>query len=181
MKVTETYIKGCFVLEPNVFEDERGIFFESYNKKLFEKEIGRKVDFVQDNHSVSKKGVLRGLHFQQGEHSQAKLLRVVKGEILDVVVDLRKESSTFGQHFKINLSSKDKKMLFMPKGMAHGFLVLEENTAFAYKCDNYYNKDADSGIFYADADLKIDWEFSTQEIILSKKDKNLQTFKDFCG
>lgn len=181
MKATETYIKGCFVLEPTIFEDERGVFFESYNKTVFEKAIGKKVDFVQDNHSVSQKGVLRGLHFQTGQYVQAKLLRVVQGEVLDVVVDLRKDSKTFGQHFKIRLSKANNKMLFIPKGMAHGFLVLEPDTVFVYKCDNHYNKESDSGIFYADKDLNIDWEYSMDSIVLSDKDKKLHTFKDFCG
>ena len=180
MKATETILKGCFVLEPTIYEDERGVFYEAYNKATFEKGIGKKVDFVQDNHSVSQKGVLRGLHFQTGRNAQAKLLRVVKGEVLDVVVDLRKESATFGKHFKIQLSESNKKMLFIPKGMAHGFLVLKEETIFSYKCDNYYKKEADSGIFYDDADLNIDWEFPKEDIILSHKDKNLQSFKEFC-
>lgn len=181
MKVTETHIKGCFVLEPKVFEDERGVFFESYNKSVFEEAIGKRVDFVQDNHSVSGKGVLRGLHFQTGKFAQAKLLRVVQGEVLDVVVDLRKDSNTFGQHFKIRLSKTNNKTLFIPKGMAHGFLVLDPDTVFTYKCDSHYNKEADSGIFYADSDLNIDWEYPNDKIILSNKDKALQSFKNFCG
>lgn len=180
MEATETYIKGCFVLEPIIHEDKRGVFFESYNKAVFEEAIGVKVDFIQDNYSVSQKGVLRGLHFQTGVDAQAKLISVVQGEVLDIVVDLRKESSTFGKHFKIKLSENNKKMLFIPKGMAHGFLAIKENTIFVYKCNNHYNKDSDSGIYYADKDLDIDWEYPLYDIILSDKDKNLQSFQDFC-
>ena len=177
MKITETILEGCYVLEPKIFEDERGIFFESYNKKDFEERIGLNIDFVQDNHSVSKKGVLRGLHFQKGENAQAKLVRVVKGEVLDVVVDIRKESPTFGRHFKIKLSDTNNKALFIPKGMAHGFLTLSEEAVFVYKCDSYYQKQAESGIMYNDEDLGIDWEYPSKKIILSKKDRQLPSLK----
>lgn len=165
------------MIKPNVFTDNRGMFFESYNKLKFEKAIGQKVDFVQDNQSESKRGVLRGLHFQKGEHAQAKWVRVIKGEILDVVIDLRTDSKTFGQHFTIRLSEDNLKSLFIPKGMAHGFLTLSENATFSYKCDNYYHQASESGIIYNDETLNIDWEISPQNIILSEKDMELTTFK----
>lgn len=176
MKVTETYLKDCFIFEPKVFEDERGSFFESYQKERFEEATGEKVNFVQSNHSVSKQGVLRGLHFQQGAYAQAKLVQVIKGEVVDVVVDLRQNSETLGQHFKIRLSDHNKKMLFIPKGMAHGFLSLTDDTVFAYKCDNYYDKSSERGIIYNDDMLNIDWEFPLEKLILSQKDKQLPSF-----
>lgn len=177
MIATPTPLEGCFMIKPNVFTDNRGMFFESYNKLKFEKAIGQKVDFVQDNQSESKRGVLRGLHFQKGEHAQAKWVRVIKGEILDVVIDLRTDSKTFGQHFTIRLSEDNLKSLFIPKGMAHGFLTLSENATFSYKCDNYYHQASESGIIYNDETLNIDWEISPQNIILSEKDMELTTFK----
>jgi len=178
VKITETNLKGCYLLEPTVFKDKRGAFFESYNKEDFEQHIGKTVDFVQDNHSISNKGVLRGLHFQKGEYAQAKLVRAVKGEVLDVIVDIRKDSPTFGQHFRIRLSSKNQKMVFIPKGLAHGFLTLEDDTIFVYKCDNYYNKKAERGIIYNDTDLNVNWEYPQDQVILSEKDKLLPRFKD---
>ena len=178
MKVTETSIKGCFIIEPQVFGDDRGVFFEAFHKEKFQIAIGQEIDFVQDNQSVSKQGVLRGLHFQTGAHAQAKLVQVVKGEVLDVVVDLRMKSSTFGQHFKINLSEDNKKILFIPKGMAHGFLTLSEEVVFTYKCDNYYHKASEGGIIYNDDILKIDWEYPQEKIVLSEKDRKLPTFKE---
>jgi len=178
MKITETSLKGCFVLDPTVFEDERGVFFESYNKKNFEERIGKHIDFVQDNHSVSHKGVLRGLHYQKGTSAQAKLVRAVKGEVLDVVVDLRKDSDTFGKHFKTKLSEHNNRSLYIPKGMAHGFLALKNKTVFVYKCDNYYNRDSESGIIYNDLVLGVDWEYPAEKIMLSEKDQLLPTFKD---
>lgn len=165
-------------MEPTLFDDERGRFFESYNHREFQEKTGLRVNFVQDNHSISKKGVLRGLHFQAGEYAQAKLVRVIKGAVLDVVVDLRKGSSTFGEYFKTRLSEDNHKMLFIPEGMAHGFLALEEDTVFTYKCSRYYHKSAESGIIYNDADLDIDWEYPSHEIILSEKDRQLLSFKD---
>ncbi len=177
MIVEETFLKGCFVVTPKVFEDERGYFFESFNKKIFEKETGVVIDFVQDNQSKSSKGVLRGLHFQTGEFEQAKLVRVVKGSVLDACVDVRKESPTFGKHFSIVLDAVKKKQLFIPRGFAHGFLVLEDDTVFSYKCDNYYNKTSEKGIIYNDEILNIDWGFSEEELILSEKDIALPTFK----
>lgn len=180
MKITETYLKGCFVIEPQIFNDERGQFFEAYHKEKFEKAIGQQIDFVQDNVSVSKKGVLRGLHFQEGAHAQSKLVRVVKGSVLDVAVDLRKNSATFGKYFKLELSAENQKALFIPKGMAHGFLTLSEQAVFAYKCDAYYHQASESGIIYNDPTLNIDWQLTKEEIILSEKDELLPTFKTFC-
>ena len=174
----ETKLKGCFIIEPTIFRDDRGLFYESYQKDKFENQLGEKVDFVQDNVSVSKKGVLRGLHYQKGIHAQAKLIQVLKGEALDVVVDLRKGSKTFGKHFKLKISSTNKKSIFIPKGMAHGFLALTEEVIFTYKCDNYYNYMAEGGIVYNDVDLNIDWEISTDKAILSKKDLSLPALKD---
>ncbi len=179
MIVEETYLKGCFVITPKVFEDERGYFFENFNKKIFEKETGVVIDFVQDNQSLSSKGVLRGLHFQSGKFEQAKLVRVIKGSVLDFCVDLRKDSPTFGKHFSIILDVVEKKQLFIPRGFAHGFLVLEDNTIFSYKCDNYYNKASEKGIIYNDETLNIDWKFSKENLILSEKDRALPTFKTF--
>lgn len=179
MKVEETYLKGCFVMTPIVFEDERGYFLESFNKETFEKETGVVTHFVQDNQSRSSKGVLRGLHFQTGNFAQSKLIRVVKGKVLDVCVDIRKESSTFGKHFSILLDAINHKQLFIPKGFAHGFLVLEDDTIFSYKCDNFYNKDSESGILFNDKDLNIDWEFPLNNLIISEKDKQLLSFKNF--
>lgn len=178
MILTETIFEGCYVLEPSVFKDERGLFFELYQKEVFQKTIGRKVQFVQDNVSVSKKGVLRGLHFQKGSHSQAKLVTVLEGEVLDVVVDLRKGSKTFGNSFKQKLSSVNRKSIFIPKGMAHGFLTLSDNTIFSYKCDSIYNPKSESGILFNDPNLNIDWELPINELILSEKDLKLPMLKD---
>lgn len=177
MIVEETYLKGCFVIYPQVFEDERGYFFESFNKKTFEKHTGITTNFVQDNQSKSLKGVLRGLHFQTGEFAQAKLVSVIKGKVLDVCVDIRKQSATFGKHVSIILDDKDHKQLYIPKGFAHGFVVLENDTIFSYKCDNFYNKASESGILYNDPDLDIDWNLSTEKRIISEKDLKLPLFK----
>jgi dTDP-4-dehydrorhamnose 3,5-epimerase len=177
MKVTETYLKGCFIVEPTVFTDGRGNFFESFNQKVFEDKIGLKVNFVQDNQSISQRGVLRGLHLQKGEFAQAKLVRVVKGKVLDVAVDFRKDSLTYGKHFSIELSEENNKQLFVPRGFLHGFITLEDNTVFSYKCDNYYNSKFEVGIIYNDLDLKIDWEINESDIILSEKDTKLKVFK----
>lgn len=177
MKITESRLKGCFIIEPQVFEDERGQFFESYNKQRFEEAIGQAVIFVQDNQSVSKRGVLRGLHFQNDDYAQAKLVRVAHGEVLDVIVDLRKGSKTFGQHFKLKLSGQNNKMIFIPKGMAHGFVTFSEQAIFSYKCDAYYHKASENGILYNDETLQIDWELPENEIVLSDKDLQLPSFK----
>ncbi|MEM6516583.1 MAG: dTDP-4-dehydrorhamnose 3,5-epimerase [Bacteroidota bacterium] len=179
MKVKESFLKGCFVIEPTVFEDERGYFFESFNEKKFSELTGWDVKFVQDNESKSSKGVLRGLHFQTGKYEQAKLVRVINGSVLDVCVDLRRDSPTFGKHFSILLSESNKKQLFIPRGFAHGFVVLENHTIFNYKCDNYYNKASEDGIIYNDKALSIDWHIPNAELIFSEKDKALRTFKNF--
>ncbi len=178
MKIEKTKLQDCYIISPNSFEDSRGLFFESYNKEVLEGKLGIPLNFVQDNHSLSNRGVLRGLHFQTGAQAQAKLVRVVAGEVIDIVVDIRKESPTFGQHLKVRLSAENQKMVFIPRGMAHGFLATEDNTIFVYKCDNYYHKSAESGIIYNDAELAIDWEFSADEITLSEKDKCLPGFKE---
>ncbi len=178
MKVTETHLKGCFIIEPSVFHDERGLFFESFQKEQLERVIGHEVDFVQDNQSISKQGVLRGLHFQEGAHAQAKLVQVIKGEVLDVIVDLRKDSLTFGQHMTIELSDTNKKLVFIPKGMAHGFVVRSKEAIFAYKCDAYYHQPAERGLIYNDSTLGIDWGYPSEDVILSAKDAALPTFKE---
>lgn len=178
IKAKETKLKGCFVLEPKVHVDERGYFFESYNHRDFCKAIGQEVNFVQDNQSYSKKGVLRGLHFQKGEYAQAKLISVIQGRIQDVVVDLRKDSPTFGQNLSIELSSTNKMQLFIPKGFAHGFLTLSETAEVFYKCDNYYNYQAEGGIRYDCEELAINWSIGHAEPIINEKDRML-SFSDF--
>ncbi|MFK2819089.1 dTDP-4-dehydrorhamnose 3,5-epimerase [Flavobacteriaceae sp. LMIT009] len=177
MIAEEIYLKGCFILAPTTYRDHRGLFFESYNQQAFEKIIGRKIDFIQDNHSVSNKGVLRGLHYQKGEYAQAKLIRVVKGSVLDVCVDIRPESETFGKHFSIILDGIDNKQLFIPRGFAHGFLSLEDETIFNYKCDNYYNKESEAGLRFDDPNLNIDWNFPLNNLILTEKDLQLPTLE----
>lgn len=181
-KRVETGIKDLIVIEPTVFGDNRGFFMESYSKKDFS-EIGMDIEFVQDNHSKSKKGVLRGLHFQT-QHVQGKLVRVTAGAVLDVAVDLRKDSSTFGKHYLVELTADNKKMFYIPPGFAHGFLTLEDNTEFQYKCTDYYAPEFDSGVLWNDTDIAIDWNFekyglSVDEILLSDKDKKQQTLKEF--
>jgi dTDP-4-dehydrorhamnose 3,5-epimerase len=178
MNIVETGFEGCFVLEPIVFEDQRGFFLETFNQEKFQKLLGKQVDFVQDNVSYSNKGVLRGLHYQKGNSSQAKLVNVLHGEVLDVVVDLRPNSKNFGKHFKIKLSSINKKQLFIPRGFAHGFLVLSEYAIFSYKCDNFYCKEQEAGIIYNDPTINIDWRIDMIDLILSKKDMQLPIFKD---
>jgi dTDP-4-dehydrorhamnose 3,5-epimerase len=177
MKVEETRLKGCFIIHDTVFGDPRGYFFESFNQQRFESLTGRKVAFVQDNQSKSSRGVLRGLHFQQGEHVQAKLVRVFQGRVLDVAVDLRKDSPTFGQHVSVELSEDSHTQFFVPRGFAHGFAVLSEEAVFFYKCDNYYNKASEGGIIYNDGDLGIDWKIAESEMLLSDKDKELPEFQ----
>jgi dTDP-4-dehydrorhamnose 3,5-epimerase len=173
MKVIETKLKDCYIIEPTIFGDDRGYFFESFNKEKFKELTGKEIEFIQDNEAFSNRGVLRGLHFQKGEFAQAKLIRVVKGKVLDVVVDIRPESKTFGEVYTCVLSSENKKQLFVPRGFAHGYSVLEDNTVFVYKCDNYYQPKSESGIMYNDSTLGIDWMLSKDEIILSEKDSIL--------
>lgn len=179
MIVKETNLKGCFIIEPTIFDDGRGSFFESFNKQKFNEKIGSVVNFVQDNQSFSQRGVLRGLHIQKGDFSQAKLVRVIKGKVLDVAVDVRENSSTYGKHFSIELSGENNKQLFVPRGFLHGFSVLENDTIFSYKCDNYYNKASEDGVIYNDEDLEIDWLLEKEEIVLSEKDTKLKNFKEF--
>ena len=178
MRIEETILEGCFLIHDTFFGDERGYFFESFNRKRFFAQTGIAIDFVQDNQSRSQKGVLRGLHFQQGDFAQAKLVRVLKGSVLDVAVDLRKSSATFGKHCAVELSEDSHTQLFVPRGFAHGFVVLSEEAVFFYKCDNYYEKTSEAGIRYNDIDLAIDWRLPESEMILSEKDKTLPTFKE---
>ncbi|MCI7223513.1 dTDP-4-dehydrorhamnose 3,5-epimerase [Fusobacterium sp.] len=183
-KKIETEIEGLYIIEPTVFGDERGFFVESYNKNDFT-ELGISDEFVQDNHSKSKKGVLRGLHFQT-KFSQGKLVRVIKGSVYDVAVDLRKDSKTFGKHFGLELSAENKRIFFIPKDFAHGFLTLEDNTEFTYKCTDFYHPEYDSGIMWNDKDINIDWNFEKynlkeKDIVLSEKDKKHQSLKEYEG
>ena len=178
MTATETKLRGCFIIEPKVFKDPRGYFFESFNQNKFNELIGKTIDFVQDNESFSSKGVLRGLHFQTGAYAQAKLVRVIEGAVLDVVVDIRKESPTFSEHFSIELSEDNKRQLFVPKGFAHGFIVLSETAIFSYKCDNFYNKASEQGLRYDDPSLGIDWKLPANEFIVSEKDLVLPTLSN---
>lgn len=165
-------------MRPKVFRDERGLFYETYNQRVFEKTTGLKIDFVQDNQSVSSKGVLRGLHFQRGEMAQAKLVRVVKGKVLDIVVDIRKDSDTFGKSFSIVLDDVEHLQLFVPRGFAHGFITLSEQSIFSYKCDNFYDKASEGGIIYNDATLALDWHLPKEEFIISAKDLELPGFEE---
>lgn len=170
MQAEQTPLKGCFLIHNTVFEDERGYFFESFNAARFFKETGVNVVFVQDNQSHSVKGVLRGIHFQKGEFAQAKLVRVLKGKVLDIAVDLRKSSPTFGQYYSVVLSEESQAQLYIPRGFGHGFLVLSETVDFFYKCDNFYNKAAEGGISYNDTQLNIDWQMQPEDLIISSKD-----------
>ena len=178
MIVEKTKLEGCFIIEPKVFKDSRGYFLETFNQKVFNKSISKNINFIQDNESFSSKGVLRGLHYQIGEHAQAKLVRVIKGSVLDVCVDIRKESSTFGQYVSVELNETNKKQLFIPRGFAHGFVVLSETAIFSYKCDNFYNTEAERGIIYNDKDLDINWLLNKSNLQLSEKDLQLPTFKE---
>jgi len=181
MEIVKTPLKDSVLIYPKVFEDERGHFFESYKENFFS-DSGIPTNFVQDNQSMSMKGVLRGLHFQKPPFAQGKLVRVLKGKVLDVAVDVRKDSPTYGQWYSVILSEENKKIFWIPVGFAHGFLTLEDNTVFCYKCTNYYNSESDSGILWKDQDLKIDWrleEFKIENPSLSEKDAKLQTLKEY--
>nr|WP_317632523.1 dTDP-4-dehydrorhamnose 3,5-epimerase [uncultured Flavobacterium sp.] len=178
MNITETKLKGCFILEPRKFEDERGYFFESFNEKTFNDLTGTNTHFVQDNQSYSTKGVIRGLHAQAGDHAQAKLVRVLKGEVIDVAVDARPDSPTFGQHVAVHLSAENNRQLFVPRGFLHGFSVLSEEAVFFYKCDNFYNKESEQGILYNSPELNIDWGIDAGAEIVSEKDIILPTFNE---
>jgi len=176
MNITKTDIQGLIIIEPQIFKDSRGCFFESWNAKKF-KQLGISEDFVQDNQSVSSKGVLRGLHFQNPPYAQAKLVRVIEGSVLDVAVDLRKNSPTYGKHVSVILSEQNNKSFFIPKGFAHGFLSLEDNTVFNYKCSDYYNKESEGSLLWNDEDLKIDWQIDNP--LISEKDLKADLFKNF--
>lgn len=178
MNFIKTSIPDLVIIEPKVFGDHRGYFLESFKKKEFEEQI-YKVDFVQDNESKSSRGVLRGLHFQKPTCAQSKLVRCIKGKVLDVALDLRKGSPTYGKYEAIELSDENKRQLFVPRGFAHGYSVLSDDTIFAYKVDNWYAPDYEDGILWNDETLNINWKLNESEVILSEKDKNLQLFKDF--
>lgn len=178
MPFISTKIKDVVIFEPRIFTDDRGYFFETYNEKLFN-DNGITAKFVQDNQSKSSYGVIRGLHFQKGEHAQAKLVRVLQGSVLDVAVDLRKGSETYGKHVAVELSDVNNLQLFIPRGFAHGFSVLSRTAVFAYKCDNLYCKESEGGIDCNDPDLGIDWQIPAEDRVLSEKDKLHPLFKDF--
>lgn len=173
MEIIQTKLNDCFIIKPTLFEDERGYFFESFNQNTFKRLTGLDTLFVQDNQAKSNYGILRGLHFQKGEHAQAKLVSVVTGRVLDVAVDLRKDSPTYLQHIAVELSAQNHLQLFVPRGFGHGYSVLEDDTIFCYKCDNFYNKQAEGGVLYNDPDLGIDWQIPPDKIILSEKDRIL--------
>lgn len=179
MKIEKTPLGGCIVITPQVFGDNRGEFVLNFNKKDFEDAVGYEVNFVLENQSTSKYGVIRGLHLQKGEFAQAKLVRCIKGKILDVVVDFRKESPTYLQHFSVELTPENKKQIFVPRGFLHGFSVLEDESTVVYMCDNYYNPESEFGIMYNDATFGIDWKINENDVDLSEKDKELKAFVDF--
>lgn len=177
MEYIKTKIDGVVIVQPRVFDDQRGYFFESWKKEEFEQHVG-KVDFVQDNESKSSYGVLRGLHYQKGEASQAKLVRVIKGRVVDVAVDLRQDSPTFGQHVMVELNDENKRQLFIPRGFAHGFLVLSDEAIFTYKVDNAYNPQAEASIRFDDPSLGIEWPLDLKEVMTSPKDLRGVAFND---
>lgn len=181
MKAIETKLKGCFILEPVKYGDSRGYFFESFNDNTFRSLTGANTQFVQDNQSFSSKGVLRGLHAQSGEHAQAKLVRVLHGKVLDVAVDVRPNSPTFGEHITVELSEENNLQLFVPRGFLHGFVVLSDTATFFYKCDNFYNKESECGIHPLDATVAVDWQLPVEELILSDKDKDAPGFQEIFG
>ena len=178
MKIKETPLKDCYIIEPTVFEDERGYFYEKFNEKKFEELTGLNGHFVQDNVSKSSYGVLRGLHLQKGAFAQAKLVSCLEGSVWDEALDLREESPSFGKWFGIELSAENKLQFYVPRGFAHGFAVLSDEAVFAYKCDNFYNKESEGGILWNDSDLNIDWKLPAEAVILSEKDKVQALFKD---
>lgn len=178
MEIKETKLKGCYILEPKKFEDSRGYFFESFNEKTFNSLTGNSTKFVQDNQSFSTKGVIRGLHAQLGEFAQAKLVRVLEGRVIDIAVDVRKDSPTFGEHVAVELSKENNLQLFVPRGFLHGFVVLSDTATFFYKCDNFYHKESECGIIYNDPTLNIDWQIEDNDHVVSEKDLVLPTFKE---
>lgn len=178
MKIKSTPIADCYILEPTIFQDGRGYFFERYNQNTLQKLIGEKIDFVQDNESFSTYGVIRGLHAQKGAAAQTKLVSVIEGKVFDVAVDIRKDSTTYGKSFGIILSAENKKQLYIPKGLLHGFAVLSKHAKFIYKCDEFYDKSAEFGVRYNDPDLNIDWQIPEKNHIISDKDQKLPFLKD---
>lgn len=178
MEIIKTDIEGVVIIEPRIFKDARGYFFESYSQREFEENVG-KIDFCQDNESMSSYGVMRGLHFQRPPFTQSKLVRCVKGRVLDVAVDIRKKSPTYGQHVAVELTEDNHRQLFIPKGFAHGFAVLSGTAVFQYKCDNFYHPEADGGISILDNSLGIDWRIPTDKAILSDKDTRHPMLADF--
>lgn len=178
MEIIETSIEGVVIIRPTIFKDARGYFYESYNKRIFDNLV-TPVDFVQDNQSKSTRGVMRGLHFQRPPYSQAKLVRCVEGKVLDVAVDIRKGSPTYGNHVAVELSAENNLQFFIPRGFAHGFAVLSDEAVFQYKCDNYYAPEADGGISIEDTSLGIDWQIPLNEAILSDKDKKHPLLSEF--
>lgn len=176
MKIIKLDLEGIILIKPSVFHDERGYFYESYNKELLNNNLEFNIDFVQDNESLSNKNVLRGLHFQEPPFEQAKLVRVIKGRVTDVCVDIRSDSSTFGKHVKVELSEDNKHLLFIPAGFAHGFVTREDNTIFSYKCSSYYHKDSENSICWNDQDLAIEWDVSNP--IISDKDKAARSLNE---
>ena len=177
MEYRKTEIDGVYILEPRVFNDARGYFFEAWKKEEFEEHVG-KVDFIQDNESKSSYGVLRGLHYQKGNYSQAKLVRVIKGKVLDVAVDIRKSSPTFGKHVMVELSDENKRQFFIPRGFAHGFLVLSDEAVFTYKVDNIYVPQHEASIRWNDEDINIQWPIDVKDIVTSEKDLKASSLKD---
>lgn len=178
MNYKETKLKGCYIFEPTIFEDERGYFFESYNENKLKQILGYNPIFVQDNQSKSSFGVVRGLHMQTGIYAQAKLVRVLEGTVLDVAVDVRLGSETYGQSIAVELSATNNRQLFIPRGFLHGFSVLSETAVFFYKCDNGYNKESECGIHPLDLQLNIDWKLPTDKIVLSQKDQEAPSFRE---
>ena len=178
MNVIKTDIEGVLIIEPKVFGDKRGYFFESFSQREFEEKV-RKINFVQDNESMSSYGVMRGLHFQRPPFTQSKLVRCVKGSVLDVAVDIRKGSPTYGQHVAVELTEDNHRQFFVPRGFAHGFAVLSETAVFQYKCDNFYHPESDGGISIVDDSLGIDWKIPTDKVLLSEKDTKHALLKDF--
>lgn len=176
MNISTTPISGLLIIEPKIWKDDRGYFFESFRQDVFDKKIGD-IHFVQDNQSLSQKGTIRGLHFQKAPYAQGKLVRVIQGSVLDIALDIRKDSATYGQYFAIELNAHNQLQFYIPEGFAHGFSTLEDNTIFAYKCTNYYHKDSEGGIRFNDEQLNIDWKVDAK--FVSDKDKELPSFKEF--
>ena len=179
MRVEKTRLEDCFIIHDAIFSDNRGYFFESFNQRKFAELTGHSIPFVQDNQSYSAKGVLRGLHFQKGEAAQAKLVRVISGKVLDVAVDIRGSSPTFGQYVAVELSEESHTQLFVPRGFAHGFIVLSKTATFLYKCDNFYDKTAEGGIRFDDPEIGINWQLPADELLISEKDLALPSLKEY--